>query len=95
MAQIGAKNWEVTDGVAKVLKEYEGAVKGVEGKSPKVFFRLSLDLTESTSRHDFSSSKNRGIQRYSGFGNLRLMATSAAPTTRHRGQKEHHSFPHP
>lgn len=30
--QPGGKNWEVTDGIKKVLAEYEAAgVKGVEG----------------------------------------------------------------
>lgn len=37
--KIGQPNWSVTDGVAKVLQEYGGAVKGVEGVSR----HLSLD----------------------------------------------------
>jgi hypothetical protein len=32
VGQVGGKNAEVTEGVAKVIAEYGGAVKGVEGK---------------------------------------------------------------
>jgi methionine aminopeptidase len=28
----GVKNWEITDLVAKLIKEYNGSVKGMEGK---------------------------------------------------------------
>ncbi|GAA98724.1 uncharacterized protein L969DRAFT_84565 [Mixia osmundae IAM 14324] len=32
-AKVGGKNWEVTDGAAKVLHEYAGKLKGIEGMS--------------------------------------------------------------
>jgi len=30
-AKVGGKNWEITDNITRVLKEFEGSVKGVEG----------------------------------------------------------------
>lgn len=41
----GVKNWEITDIVAKLMKEYNGSIKGMEGKfslSLSPFFFLSL-----------------------------------------------------
>lgn len=31
LVKPGTKNWEVTDGAQKLLKEYAGSVKGMEG----------------------------------------------------------------